>query len=91
MRNATRIVEPERKEEEEVGVPPEPEHPTAQAERDLIVFLQVGTPVTLAAASALLRHQWVGREKLFEFLRATVRPLDSETRDVWSKQLGVSL
>lgn len=67
------------------------ERPARSAESLLVVFLQVGTPVTLAAASALLRHQWRGHDALFEYLRALASTLDSETRSVWSDRLRVDL
>jgi hypothetical protein len=70
---------------------PEPERLTARVEDVLVVFLQVGSPLTLAAASALLRHRWQGHEQLTEYLRVLASTLDAETRDVWSKQLGVRL
>lgn len=69
----------------------EPERPTARAEDVLVVFLQVGSPLTLAAASALLRHRWQGHEQLTDYLRVLASTLDAETRAVWSKQLGVRL
>jgi hypothetical protein len=64
---------------------------TARAESCLVVFLQVGTPLTLGAASALLRHQWLGHEQLSEYLLVLARTLDAETREVWSKRLGIEL
>lgn len=63
----------------------------ARAEQALIAFLQVGTPVTLAAASALLRYQWLGHEQLSSFLNAVNMTLDEETRGNWSRQLGITL
>jgi hypothetical protein len=64
---------------------------TARAESVMVVLIQVGTPLTLMAASALVRHQWQGREQLLEFLRALAGTLDRETRDVWSEQLDFGL
>jgi hypothetical protein len=70
---------------------PDLEQLTIRAEDTLIVFLQIGTPLTLAAASALLRYQWTGHEQLLEFLRVLVEPLDPETRSVWSARLHLRL
>jgi hypothetical protein len=67
------------------------ERPARSAEDLLVVFLQVGTPVTLAAASTLLRYQWRGHDALFEYLRALAATLDPETRSVWSDRLQVDL
>ncbi len=64
---------------------------TAQAESVLVVFLQVGTPLTIAAASALVRHQWQGHEQLFEFLQVLAQTVDAETRGVWSERLNLKL
>jgi hypothetical protein len=68
-----------------------PSLPTAHAENLLIVLMQVGTPLTVAAASALLRHQWRGHEALFNFALVLADSVDTETRRVWSDQLRVDL
>ena len=68
-----------------------PERLTVRAESLLVVFLQVGTPLVLAAASTLLLHPWRGHDTLFEFLLAIASTLDPETRNVWSDQLQVNL
>jgi len=70
---------------------PEAEPRTARAEAALVVFLQIGTPLTLAAASALLRHRWRGHDQLTDYLLELAGTLDAETRDVWSRQLRITL
>jgi hypothetical protein len=64
---------------------------TARAESVLLVFLQVGTPLTLAAATALLRYRWQGHDELSEYLSLLAETVDPETRDVWGRQLGIRL
>jgi hypothetical protein len=64
---------------------------TARAESLLVILIQVATPITLAAARTLVRHQWEGHTQLFEFLQVLASPLDAETRNVWSEQLGLGL
>jgi hypothetical protein len=89
MRGATEIGEDHPRGDDRPGQ--EPWRLTGRAESVLVVFLQVGTPLTLGAASALLRHQWPGHEQLFEFLRVLATTLDSETRRVWSERLDLEL
>jgi hypothetical protein len=64
---------------------------TARAESVLVVFLQVGTPLTLAAATALLRYRWQGHDELSEYLILLAETLDPETRKVWGQRLGIRL
>jgi hypothetical protein len=65
--------------------------PTIRAEDLLMVLLQVDDPITIAAASTLLRHRWEGHEQLNTYLRELATTWDNETRGVWSDALGVRL
>lgn len=53
------------------------------AQSVLITFLQADSPIALDAASALLRHQWNGQQKLRHFFEVLVGSLDTETKNVW--------
>jgi len=64
---------------------------TGRAEDLLLVLLQVEAPITIAAASTLLRHQWDGHEQLVTYLRELAATWDGETRGLWGEALGVSL
>lgn len=89
LRGATEVREEHRREDH---LPRK--EPTSWAERAqdvLVVLLQVGTPITLGAASALLGHQWEGHEQLFEFLVGLASSLDEETRAEWSTRLQLNL
>ncbi len=87
MKGATQTEDFERKDR------PRPERLrlTVRAESVLVVFLQVGNPLTLPAATALLRYQWQGHDELSEYLLLLAETLDPETRDVWGRQLGIRL
>jgi hypothetical protein len=53
------------------------------AESVLIAPLQVERPITLNAASLLLRHSWPGQKRLQEFFWAVVGSLEEETEQKW--------
>jgi hypothetical protein len=59
-----------------------------RSESLLVALLQVGTPVTLDAASVLLRHECEGQEQLRAFFWVLFDALDPETRTEWRRQLG---
>ncbi len=61
---------------------------TALAGSTLIALLQVGRPITLAAAAVLLRHKWEGQEQLLRLFWAICDSLDAETREAWIKRLS---
>jgi hypothetical protein len=58
---------------------------TDRAEDVLISLLQVGRPITLNAASVLLRHHWPGQERLNDFFWTVANSLDEETHVEWIK------
>jgi hypothetical protein len=62
--------------------------PTGLAESVLVALLQVGRPITLEAASVLLRHHWKGQHQLLEFFWALCNSLDPETREAWIERLN---
>lgn len=63
---------------------------TGRAEATLVALLQIGSDVTLAAASSLLHHRWRGRDELLTFYRSLYEELDPETQQVWNARLGVT-
>ncbi|MGA2075315.1 MAG: hypothetical protein ABSH52_17630 [Terriglobia bacterium] len=62
--------------------------PSGRAESVLIALLQVGRPITLDAASALLRHEWRGQRQLLEYFWTLCNSLDPETREVWIRDVN---
>lgn len=64
---------------------------TSIAESTLIALLQVGQPITLDAASVLLRHPWHGQQQLLRYFSAILNGFDSETREAWTKRLDPPL
>jgi len=60
---------------------------TARAESLLVALMQVGTDITLDAASALLNHPWTGRPFLVDFFWSLCSELDEETREIWVSRL----
>jgi hypothetical protein len=75
------------KPEEAEGSTNELSRQTGRAESVLVSLLQVGRPITLEAASVLLRHHWKGQAQLLEFFWALCNSLDRETRDAWVERL----
>jgi hypothetical protein len=59
----------------------------AFAESTLFALLQVGRPLTLDAATVLLKHRWPGQERLLESFRAVYNSLERETQRVWVQRL----
>jgi hypothetical protein len=57
----------------------------------LVALLLVDQYVTLNAASALLRHPWVGRPALLESFEARVMALDPESQSIWLQRLAPEL
>ena len=53
------------------------------AQNILVALLQVGSDLTLDAATTLLHHRWPGQRALLEFFWRLVDGLDDETQDVW--------
>jgi hypothetical protein len=95
MRNAVEIPERPslewRRENEPFDYPPEMEEPQpslARAEGLLVALLQVGVPMTLAAASVLLRHGWRGQKQLGEFYESLLARLEPDTREEWERRIG---
>ncbi len=83
-----RCVETPRRDESASGNQSIPGHIDMRAcEAILVALMQVGTDVTLDAASALLNHEWVGQSRLLEFYSALSRELDAETREQWLSRL----
>jgi hypothetical protein len=62
---------------------------TNAAELTLVSLLQAGKPITLSAASTLLRHTWEGQDQLNEFFKRLTEVLDEETRREWLTRLGL--
>lgn len=60
---------------------------TARAETTLISLMQVGRPVTVEAAAALLHHPWIGHDQLVRFYFSRLTTMDAETRREWGRQL----
>lgn len=56
---------------------------TRYSQSILVALLQVGSNITLDAASTLLHHRWLGQFSLLEFFWLLVDGLDGETQDVW--------
>lgn len=56
---------------------------TNAAEVTLVSLLQSGKPITLRAASTLLRHRWEGQRQLNAFFTKLTEVLDEETRRQW--------
>jgi hypothetical protein len=60
---------------------------TRRSETVLIALMQVGSSITLDAASTLLNHPWRGHSLLVEFFWSIWRELDHETRENWITHL----
>jgi len=60
---------------------------TRRSETVLIALMQVGSDITLDAASALLNHSWIGQSLLVEFFWSLCSELDDETRERWVSRL----
>lgn len=88
LRDATEIAD---ERERRIDRPRREPRRTGRAEDLLLVLLQVEAPITIAAASMLLRHQWEGHEQLVTYLRELAATWDVETRALWGEALGVSL
>jgi hypothetical protein len=56
---------------------------TTAAEVTLVSLLQAGRPITLSAASTLLRHRWDGRRQVNTFFWTLADGQDEETRREW--------
>lgn len=65
----------------------EPEPVMSLAESTLIALLQLGTPLTLDAATVFLRDEWKGHDQLVRFFWAICDSLDPETRELWIERL----
>jgi hypothetical protein len=61
--------------------------PSTAAEATLVSLLQAGKPLTLRAATTLLRHRWEGSAALNRFFWTLVDGLDAETRAEWLKRV----
>ena len=61
--------------------------PTARAESCLVALMQVGTEITLDAASALLNHPWIGSRLLVDFFWSLCSEFDDDTRETWVSRL----
>jgi hypothetical protein len=67
---------------------PEPDEvDTMRAETVLVALMQVGSELTLDAASTLLNHRWAGQHQLVQFFLALCDGVDEETRDNWISRL----
>lgn len=60
---------------------------TRRAETVLVALMQVGSDITLDAASSLLNHEWIGQSMLVEFFWSLCNGLDSGTRRKWISRL----
>lgn len=60
---------------------------TRRSETVLIALMQVGSDITLDAASTLLNHPWIGQSVLLQFFWSLCNELDDETRDTWVSRL----
>ena len=60
---------------------------TRRSETVLIALMQVGSDITLDAASTLLNHRWSGQSLLVKFFWSLCRELDEETREEWVSRL----
>lgn len=60
---------------------------TRRSEAVLIALMQVGSDITLDAASTLLNHRWIGQELLVQFFWSLCNELDDETHDMWVSRL----
>ncbi len=60
---------------------------TGQAENVLIALMQIGSDVTLDAASTLLNHNWPGQAKLLKFFWLRIEGLDEKTQKNWHVRL----
>jgi hypothetical protein len=60
---------------------------TRRSENTLIALMQVGSDITLDAASTLLNHHWPGQYSLVRFFWSLCGELDHETREVWISRL----
>lgn len=57
------------------------------AQNILVALLQVGSDLTLDAATTLLHHRWLGQPALLDFFWRLIDGLDNETQDVWISNL----
>jgi hypothetical protein len=53
----------------------------------LVALLQTGTPLSIDAASSLLRYEWTGQRALLESFWQLCDTLDDDTRSVWLDRL----
>jgi hypothetical protein len=58
-----------------------------RAESLLISLLQVGRPITLAAASSFLRHEWQGQRHMQSFFWLLYDRLDGDSQAAWSESI----
>lgn len=66
----------------------EPRHvQKTRAESLLVALMQVGTDITLDAASALLNHRWRGQIHLTGFFWSLCNGLEEETKKEWISRL----
>lgn len=61
---------------------------SAVAESTLFALLQVGRPLTLDAASVLLKHSWPGQKRLLQSFWAVYNSLERGTQLVWERRLN---
>lgn len=52
----------------------------------VIALMQVGTPVCRAAAIALARYEWIGRQSLLDNLQQRLANMDDATREEWIRR-----
>ena len=60
---------------------------TKYSQNILVALLQVGSNITLDAASTLLHHRWLGQFALLEFFGLLVDGLDGESQELWLSTL----
>lgn len=60
---------------------------TSRSEKVLVALMQVGSDITIAAASWLLNHTWLGQSQLVEYFWSLCNELDDETRQNWVSRL----
>jgi hypothetical protein len=60
---------------------------TRRSESVLVALMQVGSDITLDAASTLLNHRWKGQQRLIQYFWSLCDEVDEETQNNWISRL----